>query len=729
MIDSKTPGKVEDSGAGLSPVKKDSDLNDSINLKINESKDELPLIFVENSNGSVLFEENEKNSEILIENEEENEKIHEAPSFAEESREDLIAPEPEGTFFNASKQKSLGLDQMVQTEDLLFQRYLEKLQNIEELISSAKPEEVQQIQSALQFLLQNDQSNSQTASRRVSFKSPKIIKRSNSDKLSVILEPIQRILNATPDPSRSVSPAKDVKNQVSDLMNSINYLNSALFEKQQNLLNIEKKIQQKSSILHVLSKKKTGNSALKDRKGSATLISDASSVQKSTRIKKKFTETLENENTPWDEGYEVGYGDGKIQGFLKALEKIQETDLTDEIDADDIEGNDSRPLYKRKASKGKITTKFMEFNFHVPSKVKAKKIHPGPIILEKFLNRPLDRIKMRSTLSRKNLNKILPIIYNSAIPRVNSDASTSLIEVTYDEFYGRYGLKSVCDKKFLEFVASIVSNSEFKRCLMFMRLIRFGEVISSYSYSKYSLALYLNCYQFINNSKLGIHFASDDEDKIMVPLIRVTECAKDKFDSISDKTLVAGIITKIEQKAIVDPKKINVNGLVELELALEIILDMYEKYINSIWKGISICLKALGQQGKHTILSNDFYIIGRLLGKNFKDLSKEVNVEDMYLMCIRLNIGNEAEVLKTATNFSKNELFDRIIKYKEKILNFIDGMKGLEEKHGTYEFNIWRLRIEIVENYLDSDVFLANLAWKMYEVEISRLTSEISFSD
>ena len=730
---------------------------DSLNLKTNESKEDIPLIFIENSAGSILFPENDKETEkeakMLIEqtnpldniNQSDQfksfeplepdasnifhqieSKIHEAPSFAEESRNNLL--QPEGTFFDFSKQKYQS-DQNIQTEDILFQRYLDKVQNIEEIIANAKPEEVQQIQNAIYYLLQNDMSNSQSSQRRVSFKNQKAIKRSNSDKLLAIIEPIQRtLINATPDPSRSSSPApvKDLKNQVSDLVNSINYLTSAIFEKQQNLMNIEKKIQQNSSILNILSKKKTEKSSnIGERKSSINQISDSSSLMKSSRIKKKMTEGLES--IPWDEGYEVGYGDGKIQGFLKALEKIQETDLTEELDPEDIEANDSRPL-KRKSSKGKIITRFMEFNFHIPTKSKVKKIHPGPIIIERFLNRPLDRVKMRSTLSRKNLNKIFPVIYNSALARVNLDNSTSLVEVTYDEFYGRYGLKSVCDKKFLEFVASVVSNSEFKRCMMFMRLIRFGEVVSSYSYSKYSLVLYLNCYQYINLSKLGIYFSTDDEDKIMVPLIRINECIKEKLDSISDKGLLTGILSKIEQKSIIDPKKINPGGLVELELALEIVLDLYEKYINKIWKGISICLKSLGQQGKHTVLAVDFYLIGRLLGKNFKDLAKEVNIEDMYMMCIRMNIGNEAEVLKAAPSYTKNELFDRIVRYKEKILEFIDGMKGLEEKNGTFELGVWRVRFEIMENYLDSDVFLANLAWKMYELEISRLTNEISFS-
>ena len=171
------------------------------------------------------------------------------------------------------------------------------------------------------------------------------------------------------------------------------------------------------------------------------------------------------------------------------------------------------------------------------------------------------------------------MIYNTAIQKITIEGNTTLVEVAYDEFYGRYGLKSTCDKKFLEFIASIISNSEYIRCLMFMRLLRIGEILSTYSYSKDSLVLYLSCLSFINNSKLGIYFASDDEDKIMIPAIRMQDCIKEKLDTYADRTILSSISNKIERKIVPDPRKINPGGLIELEIGLEIILDTYERYI------------------------------------------------------------------------------------------------------------------------------------------------------
>jgi len=101
-----------------------------------------------------------------------------------------------------------------------------------------------------------------------------------------------------------------------------------------------------------------------------------------------FNETREN---PWDEGYSAGYSDGKTQGFLSAIEEIKEA--AEFSDSEDLE---TKPFISRKKSgKVKFFTKFLEFNFHIPIKAKAKKVHPGPILLEKFLTQPLSKIKLR----------------------------------------------------------------------------------------------------------------------------------------------------------------------------------------------------------------------------------------------------------------------------------------------------------------------------------------------
>lgn len=688
------------------------------------------------------------------------EKICEAPSILEESREQAKNTSVDS---DIPKIATLQLCQETQTDDLLFEKYLEKLKSVEELIEKAKPEDVERIYQALKTSLDNDLSLTQQSiikqNRKISFrKTQKELKRSFSVKANQISEPNIKPHSAIPDSSpRSAEKTNDeVKEQVSALINSVNYMNTTITHKKQELTNLDREITEKSKILKILTKKKVKKvvkeekspendrrpSSIKatkffgdDRRPSDKFLNEerrTSEPQNAEKLSapspkgqsKVLEFTLnETELSPWDEGYEVGYGDGKIQGFIKAIEKIKGTEETNEIDSEDYEANDFRPI-RKKSERIRLVTKFMEFNFHIPTKNKPKKIHPGPIILEKFLSRSLAKIKMRSTLSRKNLNKILIVIYQNAIQKVTLDNSTTLIEVTYDEFYSRYGLKSVCDKKFLEFVASAISNIEYKRCMMYIRLMRCGEVVSSYSYSKYSLLLYLSCFQFTTTSKLGISFQSDEDDKIVIPSIRMVECIKEKLDFLADKSIASGILAKVEQKSFPDPKKINAGGLVEFESSLEIVLDSYEKYISNIWKGISLCLRSMGQHNKHTVLGMDFNIILRTFSKLTKDGLKEVSVEEMYIHCIKFNICNEQDVIKITPNLTKDELFETVTRYKERIINAIEELKNQDSKILTYDSTLWRLRLEVIEENMENDLFLANLAWKFYEVELKRIFGE-----
>mmetsp|Transcript_20508 Transcript_20508/g.20461 ORF Transcript_20508/g.20461 Transcript_20508/m.20461 type:complete len:84 (+) Transcript_20508:621-872(+) len=64
-----------------------------------------------------------------------------------------------------------------------------------------------------------------------------------------------------------------------------------------------------------------------------------------------------------------------------------------------------------------------------------------------------------------------------------SEEVDSLLEETYDIFITKYGLKSIGDKKFLEFVASLIKNSSGRRAMIYLRFLGCGEKLGSTNYS------------------------------------------------------------------------------------------------------------------------------------------------------------------------------------------------------------------------------------------------------
>lgn len=666
------------------------------------------------------------------------EQIFEAPSYDEESRD-----------VNSKSKKSYqslleSLNKEVQTEDLLFQIYLEKLQKSEVILSKASHDEIEEVLSSISALNNKINRKKNLKPRKPYSKTP------SADKIKP-KEVILKLLSSTPDTSSRVMspvPSKNVSESITDLLSSINYLGNAINQRQQKISDLDAQIDLKTKVLEILHKKKNfknlnvkDNSFFKDRRVSEQIIQDRKLseliiqdrrlseqiiqdrrlseqiIQElpggilKDKIKKKFTQI---KNFDFDEGYELGYEDGKIQGFLKAIQKLKQSE---ELTDSDFYSTESKTELKNKYGKLKSFTKFLEFNFHTPTKFKAKKINPGPFILKKFLSRPLDQIKAQSTLTRKKINKILSAIYSEA----SIESKKGLIEATYDEFYARYGLKSTCDKKFLQFIASVISNSDYRRCWMYIRLLGYGEIISSYSYSKYSFVLYLSCLQYINSSRLGIYFCTDYEDKIMVPTIRVTDCLKEKLDCLGDKSVLLNSIQKVEQVSVPDPKKINPGGLVELEMCLEIALDYYEKYSNSIKQGVYLCLKSMRQHKKNSLLNTDFQIILRAFAKTIKEPNKDILLEELYLYCIKNNIVHEQDVIKFTPETNKNLLIFEIKNLKDKIFTIIDALKDYQERSQSYEPGVWDSRMTILEGYTETNLFLASLGLKLYQVELSRL--------
>ena len=243
----------------------------------------------------------------------------------------------------------------------------------------------------------------------------------------------------------------------------------------------------------------------------------------------------------------------------------------------DVEGK------KRKESNGitrkrfREITKFNEFHFHSRVHQLVRKANPATKIIENFLQKSTEKIIKRSKMSKRMAYRILNSIYQSFYNK-GKTTDTLLVEHAYEEFLQKYSVKSVSSKKLKEFLAALLKTSSCRRSLMFLRLTNISEKIGVKGYSQNSVALYMQALNFMLNSKLGIIIAVDETaDKILIPVVRATECVKEIFENKFDKNIINRILIKLEMISIKDPKKINSAGLIECELALEQILEIYEE--------------------------------------------------------------------------------------------------------------------------------------------------------
>ncbi|OMJ77658.1 hypothetical protein SteCoe_22697 [Stentor coeruleus] len=329
-----------------------------------------------------------------------NDKIFEVPSIDEESIQ-ILNPT-----LKTSKNHQC---QEIQTEDFLFEKYLSKLRTIEEHIDKANTEEIENIckNPKNQFIENSINFNQQPIrkqGKRLSLKkNQKNLQRSFTVKQSQNTENIT--VNKAVNNEEIVCEENDKgivdegKEEVMAFINSVSFLTSKITQKKQEILDLDKEISEKAKVLAIIndkrkSVKKKGQKNI-DVNRRMTMLKvekqvsddkkrlDKQNTSLSPRIKKMGTETFINDNdiSPWDEGYEVGYGDGKINGLLKAIEEIKNNKKSGYKLKKNYDSSSLQTL-KRKNDKPRASTKNIDPNIFSATKNKPRKTLTSPSFIE-----------------------------------------------------------------------------------------------------------------------------------------------------------------------------------------------------------------------------------------------------------------------------------------------------------------------------------------------------------
>lgn len=364
------------------------------------------------------------------------------------------------------------------------------------------------------------------------------------------------------------------------------------------------------------------------------------------------------------------------------------------------------PQLSRKDTGKKKNTEILEFNFHNIVKkeiINLRKISVGQPLLQRIMKKKIEYIKKRSNMSNRMINRTISTIYQNAIEKLNSDERLeNLVDLTYDEIYHRYGVKTAADKKFRDFIYSLFSNTIHKKSLLFLKFLQCGSKLGAKNYTNSSFSLYLKCLDFMLTMNIGIMPGYlDTSDNNMFPTLRAIECVKDKID-FSKASLIPVILHQIDAKTIQDPKRININGLIEIETFLEVVIETYEDYQLKIEEGIFMLITGFGLNASREIPQALLFLIFRhvegskagLMHKdenyNYGDLSPKnryysiltlltapvIFYNDLMNACVESNIFKISDV-KDFCDYEKIENYDksRIELEKIEMMNTLSLMK------------------------------------------------------
>ncbi|OMJ93292.1 hypothetical protein SteCoe_3755 [Stentor coeruleus] len=405
-------------------------------------------------------------------------------------------------------------------------------------------------------------------------------------------------------------------------------------------------------------------------------------------------------------------------------------------------------LLKKKA---KDLTKIIQFQFSKPVS-NQKKHQPASTLLAAFFRKSREFILSKSTLSRKIVNKMIANIYMNCLGKIkNGDQIECLAEQVYDDFYQKYGLKAVSEKRFLEFVASVYTYVKHRRVQVFFKFLGCAGYVNMENYSRISFVYYLSSLQMMLNMKLGIMVVFDEiADKQMFPTIRGLECAKEKLERITDKATLNNIMQLIQNNSEADSKGINTGGLIELEFILELLVEQYEIYQKSIEDGLVQIFTAFNCDeyiGCYELLiairhisydrleyTDDEAKIESSKKVNFNQLFKElegkeiISLHEVSNKCVENNLLRISQVTTfcpVIEGLNREMIIEEIQSRRgfcEDIARNI-GMEG--KKYKTLDGNLFMDKIlNVAAQVDDKDPYHSLLAWRLYENELKRLDSE-----
>lgn len=386
--------------------------------------------------------------------------------------------------------------------------------------------------------------------------------------------------------------------------------------------------------------------------------------------------------------------------------------------------------------KTKEVTKFKEFKFHQrENKHFAKKMLSAIKLLKLFLSKKTKLILKKATMSRKMVNKLINNYYVSFMTD-NINISLSFADLLYNDMFDKFRLKKVTDRKYLEFIASLLRYAEFKRSLIFLRFLGASRKISVLPYTIYSFAFYVKALEFMQKAKIGITSSYDETaDVIYVPTVRAVECVKEKLEHLIDKNSIQNVLNQIEMATVNDPKKINAAGLVDTELVLELMIALYEEYQQKVINGVNEVISAIKYKENASIVTKQefillvrhispmkFYILHK--DENELNLADTMNTKEITQKCIEkalLMLQDVKNYCSIPEETSVEDISNEIGVGIDDMKNIAKNIDSLEDKIAICS-NDWLAKLDNLQTGVyERELKLTKIAWKLYQDELRRL--------
>ncbi|CAG9322058.1 unnamed protein product [Blepharisma stoltei] len=259
---------------------------------------------------------------------------------------------------------------------------------------------------------------------------------------------------------------------------------------------------------------------------------------------------------------------------------------------------------------------------------------PYKVFYKKLKRKPKRLLLKLAKLTKDHILKSLNVIYYRANDEIqNSDLPTEFNYLLYNQFSKGEDVATF-EEKLSIFLATCVRHNECHRITTFLRLVGMGEFIEKKNYSSHSFKVFLKAFDFMKKSDIG-KMPQNQEASVtqLYPTARCIGCIVAIMSEFVQQEKLAEIEKVLKQSSIQDPKHINPEGLVDVEIMYSYILDEFEAIRWNIFNMVNFLHQTI------TVKDDRFF----LTKEEVKILVSSVNPNKFQLIH---NEGEDTQILK-----------------------------------------------------------------------------------
>lgn len=322
---------------------------------------------------------------------------------------------------------------------------------------------------------------------------------------------------------------------------------------------------------------------------------------------------------------------------------------------------------------------------------KPKQIEIENLSADNILHHLLIKTQTRLQKYAKNTKKkILKHVNHSIYHAIGKKFTDGfgLADLVLQELVNRYNVKLIAERKFKELVVGCIFNmNECLRIRLFACALGCASYSSFFNFSVSGTEFFMKIYENMISSKTGVIFDSSDPlDIELYPMSRALEVVKSLFSRILSVDKVTNLITAVKKLAETDLNHVNKDGVVRLDLFVEVCMKVYEEMQEAVEQGCKIAVEAITDlnyltKGEATVLIRHLAPRKLHIIKNMNfDSNNEINSEDFQEACLHSGALTLESVEKFFENMEQDwkVILQEVQKAQEQLQDF-KSEEGLSE--------------------------------------------------